>query len=51
MKTAQELQAEAEEVERMARLVSYRKDKEALLARAAELRRAAERAAADERRN
>lgn len=42
MKTPRQLQSEAEEAERMAQLVSYRKDKEALLQRAVELRRAAE---------
>jgi hypothetical protein len=41
MKTPRQLLSEAEEAERMAQLVSYRKDKEALLQRARELRRAA----------
>ncbi|HEY8616016.1 hypothetical protein [Phenylobacterium sp.] len=44
MKTPEQLLAEAEEAERMAALVSYQKDKDALLQRAAELRRAAEQA-------
>ena len=40
-KTPDQLLAEADEAERMAAVVSYRKDKEALLRRAEELRRAA----------
>ena len=42
MKTREQLLAEADEAEQMAKLVSYAKDKERLLQRAAELRRAAE---------
>jgi hypothetical protein len=42
MKSREELIAEAEEAERLAALVSYRPDKQRLLAKAAELRRQAE---------
>lgn len=42
MKSREELIQEAEEAERLAALVSYRPDKQRLLAKAAELRRAAE---------
>lgn len=42
MKSREELIQEAEEAERLAALVSYRPDKQKLLATAAELRREAE---------
>ena len=46
MKSPEQLLAEAEEAERLAAVVSYARDKQALLEKAAELRRQAEQAPA-----